>query len=128
MILNHECIRSILLFFEEHLKTRLNGLPVGIKMKNMIDNEELSEYTHEEKYYTVKKLVEADFIKVADEHVSPRVTIIKEITWKGHDYLDSVRDPKVWAEVKHRTKDLSGVALDVIKCVALEVAKNLLGL
>ena len=128
MKLNHDCVRKLLICLEENLETKANGLPEGLKLSHIEDVDELSEFSQEDIYYSARKLVEARYIEVASKEAAPRAMIIKEIAWNGHDYLDSIRDSKVWHEVKTRTKDLSGVALDVVKSLAVEVTKHMLGL
>ncbi len=127
MKLNHDCIRALLIYLEKNLEVKANGLPEGIKLGH-IDEDDLSRFSQEDIFYSARKLVEANYIEVANKEVAPRVMIIKEITWNGHDYLDSIRDPKVWHEIKSRTKDLSGIALEVVKCLAIEITKQMLGL
>lgn len=42
----------------------------------------------------------------------------------GHDLLNSIRDPKIWAETKSKESTLGGVALDVLKAIAVSVVKD----
>lgn len=126
--LNHDCVRNLLIYLENNLEVKENGLHRGIKLRDIAEAEEFCEFSREEIFYSADKLVEASFITIARKDVSPKVMIIKDITWKGHDYLDSIRDPKVWGEVKDRTKGMASVALEVIKCVAVDVTKNMLGI
>ncbi len=44
---------------------------------------------------------------------------ISRITFAGYEYLDTVRDPKVWRNVKDKISKLGGAAFDII----LELAK-----
>lgn len=127
MKLNHECVRSLLIYLEENLETKGNGLPEGLKLGHITDEEGLSEYSEEDIYYAASKLVESKFIIPANKEVAPKVMIIKEISWFGHDYLDSIRDSKVWTEVKEKTKSFSSVAFEVVKSVAVEVTKQMIG-
>lgn len=127
MKLNHDCLRQLMIYLEENLELKVNGLPESLKLRH-IDDDRLSEFSEEEIYYAARKLVEARYITVVNKDISPTSMIIKEITWIGHDYLDSIRDPKVWREVKNKTKDLAGVALEVIKSIAIDISKSMLGL
>jgi hypothetical protein len=43
-----------------------------------------------------------------------------DLTWEGHDFLDSVRDPDVWQKTKARVAATTGVAFSVI----VEIAKG----
>ena len=56
-------------------------------------------------------------------------TFVFDLSWKGHEYLDTIRDPKVWKRTKSvlgRVGNWSfGLALDVAKGVALSEARKL---
>lgn len=128
MKLNHDCVRELLLYLEEHLELKGNGMPDYIKLDYIVDEGNLSSFPEEDVYYSASKLVEAGFISVASKTSAPRALMIGSITWKGHDYLDSIRDSKVWIAVKEKTKGLSGVAFEIMKSIAVEVTKQTLGL
>ncbi len=49
---------------------------------------------------------------------------VSRMTWAGHDFLDTVRDNKVWQKTKGYLKDIGGVSIDVLKDVAKAVAKD----
>ena len=51
---------------------------------------------------------------------------IDGLTWDGHDYLDAIRDKKVWAKTKQVIKETIGsTTLSVIKQVAEKVALSM---
>lgn len=57
---------------------------------------------------------------------------IAAVTWDGLDYLDSIRDPKVWAKVKKTVKEAVGsTTFEVVKqtgaLVAMSMVKASLG-
>jgi len=55
--------------------------------------------------------------------------IITRINMLGHDYLDNVRDPKVWRETKTKIGQLGySVTLDMVKMVASKVIMTTLGM
>lgn len=49
---------------------------------------------------------------------------VERLTWEGHDFLDSVRDPKVWSKTKGYLSKVGSVGFDVLKDVAKAVAKD----
>ena len=52
---------------------------------------------------------------------------ILALTWDGCDYLDAIRDEKVWARTKKAVKETVGdTTMDVIKSVASAVAFGLI--
>jgi len=128
MKLNHDCIRDLLIYLENNLELKSNGLHQPIKLSHILDSYELKQYSDEEIYYSASKLAEAKFLSVTNKNVSPRCLYITDISWHGHDYLNSIRDPKIWAKVKEKSNDLAGITFDIIKALAFEAAKNLLGL
>ena len=52
---------------------------------------------------------------------------IKSLTWDGHDFLDAIRDEKVWNKTKQVVKETVGdTTLSTIKQVASMVALQLI--
>lgn len=58
--------------------------------------------------------------------LTPPKVIVTRMTWEGHDFLDTVRDSKVWEKTKEAVKGVGGVSIDTIKDVAKELAKGLI--
>jgi hypothetical protein len=75
--------------------------------------------------YHVDLLLEAGLVKGHSGNPNP---LISQLTWKGHEFLDDIRDPSIWASVKERTKGLTSVALTVVAAVAEAEIKKKLGL
>jgi hypothetical protein len=46
------------------------------------------------------------------------------ITWQGHDFIDSVRDDKIWAETKDTAKKAGGWTLSLLSEIAKAVIKE----
>lgn len=36
-----------------------------------------------------------------------------KLTWRGHDFLESIRDPGVWSQTKQGAKTLGGTSFDI---------------
>ena len=54
---------------------------------------------------------------------------VRRLTNEGHDYLDSVRDPKIWKATKVNLAKVGGATtLALVQDVASSVATKLLGL
>lgn len=58
---------------------------------------------------------------------------VSGLTWDGQDYLDAIRDPKVWAKVKKTVKEAVGsTTFEVVKqtgaLVAMSMVKASLGM
>ncbi len=75
----------------------------------------------------VRLLQEARFVEAT--FTGGPTAMVHRLTWDGHEFLDSVRDPTVWAKVTKRLKKVGGFAsVDVIKTLGIAVIKDQLGL
>lgn len=104
MKLNHECIRDLLLYIEENL---------SYNDELEINKISLNNYSLEELLYTTEKLVEADYlicftIEIDDEY---SILLVQSITYKGHHFLDTIRDNKIWSKTKNVLSFLKSVSI-----------------
>ena len=73
-------------------------------------------------------LKEAGFIEAKVRSVQDGVKDydIRRITFAGYEYLDSIRDAKIWRDVKRRISAVGGATVEIVKSVAAsEIAKAL---
>jgi hypothetical protein len=49
---------------------------------------------------------------------------IKQITRSGHDFIDSVRDPKIWSDTKHAAEKVGGWTADMLAGIAKAYLKG----
>lgn len=125
MKLNHDCTRECLLFLEQELE-----LEQSIDPNDVINN---LNYPEEITSYALQKLREANYI-VGGININYDFygngmkvnTPIKDITWEGHEYLDTVRDNRVWKKTKNITSSLKSVSLSMMKTVATQVLVGIL--
>lgn len=50
--------------------------------------------------------------------------VIFRLTWNGHEFADSVRDPKVWAKTKEAASAGGGFTVDLLKDLAKGLIKK----
>lgn len=51
------------------------------------------------------------------------------LTWDGHEFLDSIRDDDIWNKTKSKVIEKGGIlTFDIVKTVALSVLKSTMGL
>lgn len=125
MKLNHDCTRECLLFLEQELE-----LNQSIDSTDVINS---LNYTEDITSYALQKLREVNYI-VGGVNISYdfygngilELTPIKDITWEGHEYLDTVRDNRVWKKTKDITSSLKSVSLSMMKTVATQVLVGIL--
>lgn len=124
MKLNHEIVRNLLLFIEDSQNSseRTEQELVEFAKDQLISKNEL--------IYTIQKLVEADYIKANIQYASNKVYwfSVSSITWSGHEFLDTIRDPKIWRDTKEKTSKLASVSLNILSEVASSLLVKTLGL
>ncbi|SDW79768.1 DUF2513 domain-containing protein [Paenibacillus sp. CF384] len=108
-----DLLRKILLEVEEHAVGGNNWVPLRFEGFSEI-----------EVTYHVKLLREAGFIQASSVPDETRFIRPTRMLWNGHEFLDSIRNDSVWADMKNKIgKDLSTLPITVIGAVALEAAK-----
>ncbi len=78
-------------------------------------------------YYHVELLDEAGYIHSVSPPVGDNKSVFFpfSLTWKGHEFLDSIRDSNSWEKVKNSLgKNLSTVPVTVLATVTAEMAKE----
>ena len=119
MKLNQDCVRDLLLYLEENLI--LNDFL-------SIENISLKDYSTEELLYTADKLYEAGYIncskKIYDN--TDLIILISSITYTGHQFLDNIRDEKVFAKTKSILSGLKSVSIEIISETASKVITNII--
>lgn len=49
---------------------------------------------------------------------------VDEVTWEGHDFIDSIRDPEIWAQTKVGARKAGGFTFDIIIAVVKGLIKT----
>lgn len=123
MRLNYDWVRSFLLMIEK--SNDISGANVAV-VNDFLD--ETKDATRNDVAYMVKNLTEAGFIngsiKWADNQ--PYIIFPGNLTFQGHEYLDSIRDPKIWKTVKSLTSHLESVSLKIVSDTASSVINHMI--
>jgi len=113
---NMDLIREMLLRVAAHPK--LDGTHYFV----FTPEDNLGDFSPEELNYHVDLLFEAGFVAGnPDSNPNPMVS---KLTWKGHEFVDTIRDAGIWNNVKERLKGLPSIALSVVADVAIAEAKK----
>ncbi len=67
-------------------------------------------------------LEEADFI-VVEGRMGGGSVLVDRLTWRGHEFLDTIRDDEVWAQTKQTAKKAGTGAIEFVWGIAKEIAK-----
>lgn len=62
-------------------------------------------------------LEQANFIEISMRGGGGGI-IVDRILWAGHDFLDAVREPKVWTETKTRAEKVGGWTVGILTDIA----------
>ena len=88
-------------------------------------------YTDEQIGYHQYLLIEADFANGVDatnlDSVHP-VGQISSLTWAGHEFLDTARDPTIWSKAADAVVKLGGASLPIWTAILTALLKEKLGL
>lgn len=125
MKLDHDCVRLLLLAIEA------DETSLKITESTLLHSEFLKDYSEDELRYTVARLREAGFINATPVPLrNQRLTghIINSLTYNGHEFLDSIRDNKVWELTKKSVSTVAGASLSVMFQVASQHLKQKLGI
>lgn len=121
MRLNNDCVRDILLFIEESTTSTITCVDVDSLVNA------LPSYTTDEIYYhiiQINKYHYVDDVSYADDVPY----FIGDLTPIGRDFVDNVRDNKVWSATKKVASKLSSASLPILNSIAQSEITKLLGL
>lgn len=123
MKLNQDCVRSIMIFCESNL-----NLDDKLLLQDFIDNLE-SSYSVEDIKYTLEKLDETPYLNmelIPGSNSGIAGVFVTSITWEGHKFIDTIRDPKVWKATKKIASHLESVSIDLISKIGIGVINHLI--
>jgi hypothetical protein len=113
-----DLIRELLLKLEVWPMERGDVVPIIPEDKGFSS---LGRSAHEIEYH-LDLLLQAGFV---DSPSQSNVGIyFRGITWEGCDFLDSVRDPKIWAKTKEGALAAGGFTVDLLKDLAKGFVKK----
>jgi hypothetical protein len=67
----------------------------------------------------IRLMYEAGFVSGVDCSSAGSIEWLElRLTWEGHDFLDSVRDPRIWEKTKATATRVGGLTADILKDLA----------
>jgi len=114
-----DLIRALLFKLEE-LPMRRGGvvhIPAGD------ESVAVTGYDIEQIDYHLSLIIEAGLIDDGGVHPMDGIGF-RRLTGKGHDLLDSIRDPEIWAKTKKGAAAAGGFTLDLLKDLAKGLIKK----
>lgn len=114
-----DLIRDILLFVESN-----TDMTHFVSAKEL--NNYLRSYDTNEIQYHIRYLSEAHYLKVDQEVDIDDSYAVIDLTPLGHDFIEKVRDNKIWGEVKIISKNIGIYSLDILKQIAVNVITKII--
>lgn len=135
MKLNPDCIRDIMLFCEKntYIETCEIGNILGVSYHVLSTGSiykipPLNSYDAGELIYHIIQLIESGYL-ASDFSFDPLMNFkhadtpkIYYVTPKGHEFIASIGEKKVWAKTKDILKSVGSVSLTVIETISKGVA------
>ena len=123
MELDYDFVRQLLLHIEA--KALLQGLDGNDLYKFANDKNK----DKEDLQYTIIKLVEGNLITANLRYASNNLQIYSvNLAYQGHEYLNNIRDNKIWKNTKKISSKLSSVSLEILKSIAINEINKVIGL
>lgn len=114
MVRNMDLIRELLL--------RLESLPIEPGSTHIFyfgdDELRIDGFDDDQISYHLSLIDEAGLIDTGTTSQPMTGFIFSRLSWAGHDFLDSIRDPEVWAKTKNGAKAAGGFTVDLLKDIA----------
>lgn len=82
---------------------------------------EIEGYSPKQIAYHVDILAEANLIKAAP---AGRDMLPLRLTWEGHEFLEASRNDTIWNKALEMTKQVGGVAFEVLKPLLISLLKD----
>lgn len=122
MKMNIECIRDVMLWLEENISMEsVDGRPIttSINWAVIYNSEELlNKYEQADIQYAILNLLDGGMVHADKNSRFPDGTFkmlsIDDITWQGHEFLNSIRSEPVWKSVMKTAKKMNIVTVKAL--------------
>lgn len=129
MKLKPDCIRDVLLYLESELEVDLTKHNfTKINLEQLKDHFSCI-YNEEDIWYTVYNLKEIRFIdgRINDAGSHKMMFCeIENITWNGHQFLNTIRPTSVWEATKSGASKLGIMSVSALSMISSEIAKAII--
>jgi len=122
MKLNYDCIRDILIYLENALQYNEMLEYPSVNLEELCA--ECPNYSKQDICYSLQMMNEAGLIKAVELPSANKVLSIscKGLTFEGHKYLEEVRNPRIWNNIKTTFKNKAlELAMDAIPVLAKQL-------
>jgi predicted transcriptional regulator len=111
-----------MLYIEDNIHDHTDDVSFNIM------SEELQQYDKETLTYHIQILKDGELIKDYAKAGYMGIISVNDLTWKGHQYLDNIREDHIWKAVKEKASKVGSVSLQVMIPLATAIIQQKLGL
>ena len=126
---NPDCVRAVLLRLEQELiLIETDDGCFNFKEVRLLRLFEClaDDFSKADIIYSLQKLTEVEFItshiELGDDVIIPECCFVKSITFKGHEFLENIRENKNWTKIKNAGKTAGSFALNLLGEIAKDIA------
>lgn len=128
MRLNPDCVRDVLLYLESELVLNLKKHNFESLSLDQLNNHFSNIYTEEDIWYTVYNLNKIEYIEGQISGVQNMKMVfcdIENITWEGHQFLNTIRPVSIWDATKNGAKKLGVMSISALSMISSEIVKEI---
>lgn len=138
MRLNLDCVRQILLCIEDNTGLRKSCFFIdsGMEKSQTIIGNALvpfpdyqkslhKDFSNDELIYHINYYIEANLLSVDSPYNAYQI-VIHDLTPKGHEFLENIRDNKIWSGVKDVSAKIGSKSLDTVSLIASNIITQLI--
>lgn len=133
MTINYDCLRAVMLSLENRLTLNEKLRRVSVEIYDIAEYEELkSDYSAKDIVYSVHMLIDAGFLQTEHstipekyQQAAPPPKILT-ITYKGHEFIEHMKNDNVWNKVKNTAKEISVFSLSALMEIAATIVTEMI--
>ena len=131
MHLNADCVRDTLLYLEEELTIDYQTKQFNqITIKDAVECIMLKHtaYSAEEIWYVIYNLQQIHFIEGNFSNAGSHKMVlcnIENITWNGHQFLNTIRPNTIWEATKNKAREIGGMSINTLSTVASSIMQSI---
>lgn len=101
-----------------------------MQLNQFLSADDLAQFNDDDIKYTLLQLLDAGFIKGKPRYGGNQLTIFScgGLTWQGHQFIDTIRDPKIWRKTKEAASKLESASITILSSLASTILSKFLGL
>lgn len=122
MRLDNDLIRDLMIFSENSL----NAVTEYIRYPEIESFAENKNRSIDEINYHLWELNNAGLLEVRFDYGSDTIiyVVINNMTWEGHQFLDKIRDPRIWKDTKKVASKLESISVTMLSEIGTNVLNH----